>query len=182
MECDKAVLFWKQICQNNLDQTCQTKAVRALCKAICAGWSTSSFKKAFPRTLISLSAGVNKNKRNFKWWSPILWPVNFKVRFYLSIIVHTLSVMACHSNCHNSLIMHQLFETPAPPPIRALAGDCGDFHLIYTSFWSPSRGRIRLKSRSSHPLPGYLLARSKINLFISWLPTVFLEPVCYAWQ
>ena len=29
-------------------------------------------------------------------------------------------------------VMHQSFETPAPP-IRVLAGDCGDFHLIYTS-------------------------------------------------
>ena len=54
-------------------------------------------------------------------------------------------------------VMHQSFETPAPP-IRALAGDCGDFHLIYTSFWFRGRRGIRLKSLSSHPLPGYLLA------------------------
>ena len=33
---------------------------------------------------------------------------------------------------------HQSFETPAPP-IRALAGDCGHFHLMYTSFWFPGR-------------------------------------------
>ena len=49
--------------------------------------------------------------------------------------------------------MHQSFETPAPPPIRAIAGSCGDFHLMYTSFWFPGRRGIRLKSRSSHPLP-----------------------------
>ena len=57
--------------------------------------------------------------------------------------------------------MHQSFETPAPPPIRALAGDCGDFHLMYTSFWFPGRGEICLKSWSSHPLPGYLLAAQR---------------------
>ena len=57
--------------------------------------------------------------------------------------------------------MHSSFETPAPPPIRALAGDCGDFHLIYTSFWFPSRRGIRSKSRSSHHLPGYLLAAQR---------------------
>ena len=28
------------------------------------------------------------------------------------------------------------------PPIRALAGDCGDFHLIYTEFWFPGRREI----------------------------------------
>ena len=56
--------------------------------------------------------------------------------------------------------MHQSFETPAPP-IRALVGDCGDFHLIYTSFWFPDRKGIRLKSRSLHPLPGYLLAAQR---------------------
>ena len=63
---------------------------------------------------------------------------------------------------------HPSFQTNAPliwnprtcpsPPIRALAGDCGDFHVIYTSFWFPGRRGIRLKSRSSHPLPGCLLA------------------------
>ena len=38
---------------------------------------------------------------------------------------------------------------PPQPPIRALAGDCGDFHLIYTSFWFPGRQGICLKSQSS---------------------------------
>ena len=28
---------------------------------------------------------------------------------------------------------------PPHPPIRALARDYGDFHLIYTSFWFPGR-------------------------------------------
>ena len=40
---------------------------------------------------------------------------------------------------------------PSHPPIRALAGDCEDFHLISTSFWFPGRRGIRLKSRSLHP-------------------------------
>ena len=54
--------------------------------------------------------------------------------------------------------MHQSFETPAPPPppIRALAGDCGDFHLIYTPFWFPGRQGVSWKSRPSHPVPGEL--------------------------
>ena len=50
---------------------------------------------------------------------------------------------------------------PRTPPIRALMGDCGDFHLIFTSFWFPGRRKIRLKSRSAHPLPGYLLATQR---------------------
>ena len=56
--------------------------------------------------------------------------------------------------------MRQSLETPSPP-IRALAEDCRDFHLVYTSFWFPGWGGIRLKSRSSHPLPGYLLATQR---------------------
>ena len=54
--------------------------------------------------------------------------------------------------------MHQPFETPTPP-IRALAGVCRDFHLIYTSFWFPGRQGIRLKSQSSHPLPGQFIQK-----------------------
>ena len=38
---------------------------------------------------------------------------------------------------------------PPHPLIRTLVGDCGDFHLIYTSLWFPGRRGIRLKSRSS---------------------------------
>ena len=65
---------------------------------------------------------------------------------------------------------------PPHPPSRALAGDCRDFYLIYTSFWFPGRRGIRLKSRSLHSLPGYLLAAQRSNyLFISWLPTVFFN-------
>ena len=53
------------------------------------------------------------------------------------------------------------------------AGGCGDFHLINTSFWFPSRRGIHLKSWSSHPLPGYLLAAQRsICFFFSWLPAV----------
>ena len=54
------------------------------------------------------------------------------------------------------------------------AGGCGDFHLIYTSFWFPSRRGIHLKSWSSHPLAtGLFAGRAKINLFFfSWLPAV----------
>ena len=55
---------------------------------------------------------------------------------------------------HSREIMHQSFETPAPPPIRALAGDYGDFHLRYTPFWFPGRRGISWRSRSTHPLPG----------------------------
>jgi len=54
-------------------------------------------------------------------------------------------------------IMHQSFESPAPPH----SGLGGDFQLIYTSFWFPGRRGICLKSRSSHPLPGYLLAAQR---------------------
>ena len=45
-------------------------------------------------------------------------------------------------------VMHQSFEILAPPPqpARALAGDCGDFHLVYTSFWLPGKRGIRSKS------------------------------------
>ena len=65
--------------------------------------------------------------------------------------------------------MHQSFKTPAPPPpIRALAGDCGDFHLIYTSFWFPGRLEVTVFASPTELFAG----RSKINLFISWLPTV----------
>ena len=62
------------------------------------------------------------------------------------------------SDVFEVIFMHQSFETPAPPPppIRALAGDCGDFHLIYTPFWFPGRRGIRWKSRPSHPVPGEL--------------------------
>ena len=35
------------------------------------------------------------------------------------------------------------------PPIRALVGDCGNVHHIYTSFWFPGRRGIRLNSWSS---------------------------------
>ena len=45
------------------------------------------------------------------------------------------------------------------------AGGCGDFHLIYTSFSFPSRRGIQLKSWSSHPLPGYLLAAQRSICF-----------------
>ena len=44
-------------------------------------------------------------------------------------------------------------KTSLSCPIRALAGDCRDFQLIYTSFWFPSRRGIHLKSQSSYPLP-----------------------------
>ena len=72
-------------------------------------------------------------------------------------------------------VMHQSFETPAPP-IRVLAGDCGDFHLIHTSFWFPGRRGIHLKSWSSHPQTIYLLAAQRsIWFFFSWLPTVFFN-------
>ena len=79
---------------------------------------------------------------------------------------------------------------PPHPLIRTLVGDCGDFHLIYTSFWLPGRRGIRLKSRSSinettstlkifwhthwalRSFCKLFTGRSKINLFVSWLPTV----------
>ena len=72
--------------------------------------------------------------------------------------------------------MHQSFKPPAPP-IRALAGDCRDFHLIYTSFWFPGRRGIRLKSRSSHPLPGYLLAAQRSICLFHGCQQCFLTSV-----
>ena len=63
------------------------------------------------------------------------------------------------------IVMHQSFETSAPPH-SGLSGDCGDFHLIYTSFSFPGGRGICLKSRSSHPLLSYLLvAQRSICLF-----------------
>ena len=63
------------------------------------------------------------------------------------------------------------------PPIQALAGDCGDFHLIYTSFWFPGRRGIHLKSWSSHPLPGYLLAGQRLLCFFHGCKQCFLTAV-----
>ena len=44
-------------------------------------------------------------------------------------------------------IKHQYTNAPViwnccTPPILALAGDCGDSHLIYTSFWYPVEGEL----------------------------------------
>ena len=70
-------------------------------------------------------------------------------------------IVSPHFKLNNSVFMYCTSHPPHPPPIRALAVDCGDFHLIYASFWFPVRRGIRLKSRFSHPLPGYLLAAQR---------------------
>ena len=75
----------------------------------------------------------------------------------------------------NLCISH--LRPPHPPTIRALAGDCGDLHLIYTSFWFPGRQGIRLKSRSSHSLPGYLLAAQRSICLFHGCQQCFLTSV-----
>ena len=72
--------------------------------------------------------------------------------------------------------MHQSFETP--PPIRALAMDCGGTFTSYTlHFGSPVGGEVRLKSRSSHPLLGYLLAAQRSICFLHGCHQCFLVGV-----
>ena len=66
---------------------------------------------------------------------------------------------------------------PPHPPIRALAGDCGDFHFIYTSVWFPGRQGIRLKSWSSHPQPHYLLAAQRSICLFHGCQQCFLTSV-----
>ena len=68
-------------------------------------------------------------------------------------------------------------KPPHSPPSRVLAGDCEDFHLISTSFWFPGRRGIRLKSRSSHPLPGYLLAAQRSICLFHGYQQCFLTSV-----
>ena len=65
--------------------------------------------------------------------------------------------------CIENSLLKTVYWNPPLPPIRALAGDCGEFHLIYTSFWFPSRRGIRLKSPSSHLLPGQVIDFRSIN-------------------
>ena len=89
--------------------------------------------------------------------------VSYLLHFGQENCICRFKLFVCSRMIQFNSVMHQSFETPAPspphsPPIRALAGDCGDFQLIYTSFWFPSRRGIRLNSLSSHPLPDYLLA------------------------
>ena len=66
---------------------------------------------------------------------------------------------------------------PPHPPIKALVGDCGDFRLIYTLFWFLGTRGIRLKSRSSHPLPGYLLAAQRSICLFHGCQQCFLTSV-----
>ena len=69
-----------------------------------------------------------------------------------------------------------LHPTHPPPPHSGLSGALQGLspHNLYTSFWSPGRQGICLKSVFACPT-GSFAGLLKINLFISWLPTVVLQ-------
>ena len=70
-----------------------------------------------------------------------------------------------------------VIRNPRSPPIRALAGYCGDFHLVYSSFLVPGRQEILLKLRSSHPLLGHLLAAQRSIFLVHGYQQCFLTSV-----
>ena len=95
----------------------------------------------------------------------LTWPYRqtllIKDKIFAGLKIKLLFIEFCSSSTlHIQISCTRHLKTPHPP-IRALAGDCGDFHLIHTSFWFPGRRGIRSKSRSSHHLPGYLLAAQR---------------------
>ena len=71
-------------------------------------------------------------------------------------------------------IMHQSFETPAPPHSglsRGLRGLSPHIHFILV----PRQAGNSLEVTVFASPTGLFAGRSKINLFISWLPTVFFN-------
>ena len=100
---------------------------------------------------------------------------NFKILRNDPETKHIFSITTTHfiqtrqKLMHYSHLKHPHFFTP----IRVLAGDCGDFHLIYTSFWFAVGGEFTW--RHGLRIPYRVICWPPKNLFISWLPAMFFN-------
>ena len=76
-----------------------------------------------------------------------------------------------------NLCISHLRPPHPPPPHSGLSGGLRRLAPHKTSFWFPGRRGIRLKSRSSHPLPGYLLAAQRSICLFHGCQQCFLTSV-----